>query len=101
MASSSASSSDVVGVVVLVGLLLLGRLGGVELGGDQRVVLGAQIDLVVEVGAVGRLHVALLEPLLALERLDLLHGDLELVGDPRVGAALADPAANLVEVRAK
>jgi hypothetical protein len=53
-------------VVVLVGLgggrgfgraalLLLGAggLGGLELGGDQRVVLGAQVDLVVEVAAAG------------------------------------------------
>ena len=42
-----------------------------------------------------------LEPLLALERLDLLHGDLELVGDPRVGTALSDPATDLVEVRSQ
>ena len=35
--------------------LLLGarRLGGFELGGDERVVLGAQVDLVVEVAAAG------------------------------------------------
>ena len=43
-------------VVALGGLLLLGGagLGGLELGGDQRVVLGAQVDLVVEVAAGGR-----------------------------------------------
>ena len=68
--SSSSSSSCVVVVLVVAGLgglggrgglllraagLLLGarRLGGLELGGDQRVVLGAQVDLVVEVAAAG------------------------------------------------
>ena len=67
-----------------------------ELGGDQRVVLGLQVDLVVEVRAgsggghlvVGQQVVPLLEPL------DLLDGDLELVGDPRVGATPAHPAAD-------
>jgi hypothetical protein len=46
-----------VGVVLVaggLGLLGLRGLGGVELGGDERVVLGAQVDLVVEVRAVGR-----------------------------------------------
>ena len=73
--------------------------GGLELRRDQRVVLGAQIDLVVEVQAraVGRLA-ALDKLVLALELLDLLDRHLELMGNPRVGAALADPAADLVEV---
>ena len=39
-----------------------------------------------------------LEALLALERLDLLHGHLELVGDPCVGASLAHPATNSVQL---
>ena len=38
------------------------------------------------------------ELVLALERLDLLDGDLELMGDPGVGAALAHPRADLVEL---
>ena len=42
-----------------------------------------------------------LEPLLALERLDLLHGDLELVRDPRVGATLSHPPADLVQLRSQ
>ena len=75
-------------------------LGGVELGGDQRVVLGAQIDLVVVVGeradALGL--GARLETLLALEGLDLLDGDLELVRDPRVGPPLADPGADAIQL---
>src|SRR5438093_1284027 len=41
------------------------------------------------------------EPVLAFERLDLLDGDLQLVRDPRVGAALADPGADLAQVRSK
>ena len=42
------------GLGLAAGLLLgAGRLGGLELGGDQRVVLGPQIDLVVEVAAAG------------------------------------------------
>ena len=38
-------------------------------------------------------------PALALEARDLLDGHLELVGDPRVGAPLARPGADLVEMR--
>src|SRR5919198_115471 len=102
-----------VGLLGLLGLaarLLLGArgLGGLELGGDQRVVLGPQVDLVVEVrprrNAGRKRALAVLlggEVELPLERLDLLDGDLELVRDPRVGAALADPTANLVEVRSQ
>src|SRR4029077_6404577 len=37
--------------------------------------------------------------LLALDRLDLLHGHLELVRDPGIGPALANPGPNLVELR--
>ncbi len=45
--------------------------------------------------------VAGLERLLALESLDLLNGDLQLVGDPGVGASLADPGADSVELRSE
>ena len=83
-------------LVVLVDTL---GFGGVELGGDQRIVLGAQVDLIVEVapgtGAVN--VVAGLQVLLALEGLDLLNGYLELVRDPRVGASLTDPGADTVQ----
>src|SRR3954469_2502610 len=95
----------VVALVVGLGLLVLAGLGaarglGLELGGDQRVVLGAQVDLVVEVdpGRVAGLAVRQ-QVVLLLERLDLLDGDLELVSDPGVRAALSDPRANLVEMR--
>jgi len=43
-----------VAVVVLVGVVGRLRLGRLELGGDERVVLGAEVDLVVEIGTRGR-----------------------------------------------
>ena len=42
-----------------------------------------------------------LESLLTLEGLDLLNGHLELVGDPGVGSALADPGADAVQLRSQ
>jgi hypothetical protein len=83
---------------LLLGGLLLGRparglLGGLglvlgaadllrlELRGDRRVVLGAEIDLVAR-DALGDPVAVGLQAVLALERLDLLDGDLELMGDP-------------------
>ena len=36
---------------------------------------------------------------LALERADVPDGHVQLVGDPGVGAPLADPGANLIELR--
>ena len=84
------------------GLFLGARgLGRLELRCDERVVLRAQIDLVVEVlgrAAPGRARRS--QVVVLLERLDLLDRDLELVGDPRVGAPLADPGTDLVELRA-
>ena len=82
--------------------LLLGaaRLGLLELGGDQRIVFRAEIDLVVEVDG-DRLRAVLLgggEVVLALEGVDLLDGDLELVCDPCISAPLAHPGADLVQV---
>jgi carbon storage regulator len=78
-------------------------LGGLDLGRDERVVLGAQVDLVVEVdaGSITVLGVGRQQLVLALEGLDLLDRRLELMGDPGVGTALADPAADLVEVWAQ
>src|SRR4051812_1685549 len=91
------------------GLVLLGALGGLvggagvllglagglglQLRGDRGVVLGAEIDLV----AVGGGLVAVsFQPLLSLERLDLLYRRFQLVRYPRIGAALADPRADLI-----
>src|SRR4051794_15874175 len=63
------------GVLVLVLGLIGGGLGrrggGLELGGDQGVVLGAEVDLLVALVAVR----AALEVVLALEGLDLLNRD--------------------------
>ncbi len=78
------------------------RFGGLELRGDQCVVLRAQVDLlrVVRRAAVRPLLVAH-ELVLALELLDVAHAHLELVRHPCVGAALPHPGADLVEVRAQ
>jgi hypothetical protein len=76
------------------------QLGGLQLGGDQSVVLGSKVDLSGEVGrdgAVGGL-LAAHQVVLALELLDLLDGDFELMGHPGVGAPLAHPRADLVEL---
>ena len=67
-----------------------------EFGSDLRVVFRAQIDLL-DSGAV-LLGVGL-EALLALEGLDLLDGDFQLVRDPRIGATLSHPPADLVKLR--
>ena len=77
------------------GSLSLGR----KLGGDQSLVLGSEIDLVVEVDGRAGLGVAVgLERLLPLERLDLLNGHLELVGDPCVRASLTHPGTDSVQL---
>ena len=78
------------------GPLSLG-FGGLQLGCDQRIVLGSQIDFVwiVVATALGRLAVAD-ELVLALELLDVAHGHLELVGDPGIGTALPYPRADLI-----
>ena len=86
-ASSSACAGLLLGAAL--GLLL-------ELGGDRGVVLGAEVDLLG--GGAGSLAVGL-QILLALERLDLLDGDVELVRDPGVGATLSHPPADLVKLR--
>src|SRR5688572_27952155 len=71
---------------------LLGLGGGLELGRDQGIVLGPQVDLLH-----ARVPVLGGQIVVALERLDLLDGDLQLVRDPRIGPSLADPGADLVE----
>ena len=101
------------GGLVLGGLLLGGLAGGLlgglglllgaadllrlELGGDGGVVLGAEVDLVGD-GLGGAVAVGL-QAVLALERLDLLDGHLELMGDPGVGATLSHPPSDLVKLR--
>src|SRR6202167_1266655 len=85
-------------------LLALGlHFGRLQLGGDQRVVLGPEIDFVGVVAredSIGGLGVAD-ELVLAPELLDVTDGDLELVGNPGVGTALPYPRADLVQVRAQ
>src|SRR6185437_8039514 len=78
------------------GRLGLGRL---KLGGDQRVVFGAEVNLIVKVGkrSGGLCLAAGFQPLLTLKRLDLLDGDLELMGDPGVRASLTHPRADSVQ----
>ena len=69
---------------------------GFQLGGDLRVVFRAQIDLL---GAGAVFFEVGLEALLALEGLDLLDGDFQLVRYPRIGATLSHPPADLVKLR--
>ena len=97
-ASSSALRGRLLGGVRLLGLGRA-RLLGLELGGDRRVVLGAQVDL--DAGVPGGVRAVGHQLVLALEGLDLLDGDLELVRDPGVRAALAHPGADLVELRSQ
>src|SRR5215207_4754003 len=104
-------------LLLLFGGLLLGRLargllGGLrlllcaahllrlELGGDRLVVGRAKVDLVGGRAVGGPVAVGL-QPVLALERLDLLDCDFELMSDPRVGATLSHPSTDLVKLRAQ
>jgi hypothetical protein len=82
---------------LLLCLLLVVGLGveRVELGRDQLVVLGAQVALLQALAVVGR------EAVLALELVDVLDRDLELMRDPGVGAALANPGPDLIELRSQ
>ena len=96
------------GAGLLFGGLARGLLGGaclflgaalgflLEFGGDQRVVFRAQINLLDRGAVVFRVG---LEALLALEGLDLLDRHFQLVRDPRVGATLSHPPADLVKLR--
>jgi hypothetical protein len=65
--------------------------GCFQLGGDQRIVLGAQVDLVRIVAYGGSVRGLLLadQLVLVLELLDVLDAHPKLVGDPRVGSTLA------------
>ena len=91
--------------VPVIGIRLRFRLAlGLERLGDQRIVLRAQVGLVRlrardEVLALAGLGRG--ELVLALERADITHRDVELVGDPGVGAALAHPRADLVQLGLK
>ena len=101
--------AGILGVLGVVGVLVTGcdrLLFGLrlDLGGDQGVVLGPEVGLLFDdvrgqhlFGALRRL--AGHQPVLALELADVTHRHVELVGDPRVRAPLANPAADLVELR--
>ena len=74
---------------------------GLECLGHERVVLGAQVGLVRLGAGHERLAVAGLrrgELVLALEAADVADRHVELMGDPGVGAALAHPGADLVQL---
>ena len=90
----------VLAVLVLGLVLVVAPRLGVERGGDQRVVLGAQVELVVERGrsSLARRSAAS-SPCSRLKASMSLTDDLELVRDPGVGPALADPCPDLVELR--
>src|ERR1019366_1672124 len=78
-------------------------LGRFELRRDQRVVLGAEVDLL-GIARLGRSRRGLLvtdELVLALELVDVPDADLELVSHPGVGAALPYPCTDLVQVWAQ
>ncbi len=81
------------------GLLALSLHRGLQFGRNQLVILGAQVNLLgVRDGrrrAVGGAVVAE-QVVLALELLDLLNGDLELVGHPSIGTTLSYPTSDLV-----
>ena len=86
-------------VAVLVALVLLLVRLGLELRGNEGVVLGSEVQLLVDAGSEVAVAARWSELVLALEGVDVLHAHVELVGDPGVGPTLADPAANLVELR--
>ena len=67
--------------------------------GEPKRLQTPEVDFVVEIDRGATLGIGFwLQSLLTLEGLDLLHSDLELVGDPGVGAALTDPGANPVQL---
>ena len=90
--------------LVLLVLVLLGLQLGLERRGHEGVVLGAQVLLVAVAAGAEGLAVAIAggvrrgELVLALERADVPHRHLELMSDPGVGSALADPGPDLVQL---
>jgi len=78
--------------------LLGSELGGLELGRDQRVILGPQVDLIGVVRrAAGPLWgVLVAERILPLELFDVAYADFELVRHPSVGAPLPYPGSDLI-----
>jgi hypothetical protein len=83
----------------LVRLLLLVGLG-VERGGDERIVLGAEVLLSPPKRGVSVAFSGLRrgELVLAFEGGEVADAHLELVRDPRIGAALTDPGSDLVQL---
>jgi len=93
-ASWSSDSCPLFTVHCLLGLLLEG-------GGHKRVVLGAQVQLLVAAGPGGRrvaLAIGLCQAVLALEAADVRDRHIEPVSDPGVGPALAGPGPDLVQL---
>jgi len=99
-AASPAAAGGLLGVVLVLVLVRAVGFGGIELSRDQSIILGAEVDLAVEVSGCPCAFdvVTRSELLLAAEGLDLLHGDLELVRDPGIGPTLSDPGANAVQL---
>jgi hypothetical protein len=97
--ASPASWLIIVFVAVTIGCC--GFRLSVKFGGDQSIVLGTQVYLVVKIdGGDGGVGIGVwLQRILALEGLDLLDCDLELVCDPGVGASLTHPGADSVQLR--
>ena len=90
--------------LVVVAGVLVGRalLGSSSSSGSVRLVqlgLDLGLDLVAQVDVGRRLLALGVEAVAAAEVAQLRGGDLELVGDPGVGPPLADPGADLVELR--
>ncbi len=82
----------VLAVAVVGGRLLVG--GKLFLAGRR---LDLRLDLVAEVD-LGAVLLLVLELVAAAKLAQLAGRDLELVGNPRIGAPLADPGADLVEL---
>jgi hypothetical protein len=89
------------GLVLVLGLLLRLALGLQSLG-HEGVVLGAQVELLGLGARDEGLALARFggrQVVLALEGTDIADRHVQLMGDPRVGAALTHPGADLVELR--
>jgi hypothetical protein len=104
-ASASATWAFAVLVIRPLGLAraLVGRtlLDFVLLVGGAQLRLDLGLDLVAQVDVAGGLLALDVQPVAAAEIAQLRGGHLELMGDPGVGAALADPGADLVELGSK
>jgi len=96
-------ASWLITVIVAITIGCCGFRLSVKFGGDQSIVLGPQVDLIVKIdGGDGGVGIGIwLQRIFALEGLDLLDCDLELVCDPGVGASLTHPGADSVQLRSQ